>query len=210
MSSPSRLIFYVDGFNLYFGLREAGLRRCFWLNPCQLAKSLLKPNQTLVCVKYFTSMISDDPANPGKADRQKTFLEAINTLPDLHIYYGQYQVNPRRCDSCKTVSRIQSEKMTDVNIAVELMSDAFQDAFDVAMIVSADSDLVPPVRAVRTLFPKNKTVLAFPPSRRGKALAKAAHASFQIGRANLMASQFPDIVIRQDGFKLVRPATWYF
>ena len=30
------------------------------------------------------------------------------------------------------------EKMTDVNIAVELMQDAFQDAFDTAILISAD------------------------------------------------------------------------
>jgi hypothetical protein len=33
------------------------------------------------------------------------------------------------------------EKMTDVNIAVELLTDAFQDSFDVALLISADGDL---------------------------------------------------------------------
>lgn len=32
--------------------------------------------------------------------------------------------------------------MTDVNIAVEMMRDAFQDRFDAALLISADSDLV--------------------------------------------------------------------
>src|SRR5438045_3779105 len=42
--------------------------------------------------------------------------------------------------------------MTDVNVAVELLKDAFQDAFDVAILISADSDLIAPLAAVR--FPK--------------------------------------------------------
>jgi uncharacterized LabA/DUF88 family protein len=32
--------------------------------------------------------------------------------------------------------------MTDVNIAVELMQDAFQNKFDTALLVTANSDLV--------------------------------------------------------------------
>ncbi|MGH9629467.1 MAG: NYN domain-containing protein [Bryobacteraceae bacterium] len=44
-----------------------------------------------------------------------------------------------------------SEKMTDVNIAVELLQDAFQGAFDTAILISADSDLIAPIAAVRRL-----------------------------------------------------------
>ncbi len=28
-----RVIVYIDGFNLYFGLKSKGWRRYFWLNP---------------------------------------------------------------------------------------------------------------------------------------------------------------------------------
>ncbi len=38
--------------------------------------------------------------------------------------------------------------MGDVNIAVELLSDAEDDVFDTAIIASTDSDLTPPVTAV--------------------------------------------------------------
>ena len=45
--------------------------------------------------------------------------------------------------------------MTDVNIAVELLQDAFQDAFDTAILISADSDLIAPIAAVKRSFRKN-------------------------------------------------------
>ena len=64
---------------------------------------------------------------------------------------------------------------TDVNISVELMADAFQNQFDTALIVSADSDLVGPVETVRRLFPTKRMVVAFPPKRTSFALQKAAN-----------------------------------
>ena len=45
-----RVIVYVDGFNLYFGLRSKGWRRHYWLNLVKLAGALLKPDQQLARV----------------------------------------------------------------------------------------------------------------------------------------------------------------
>jgi len=55
--------------------------------------------------------------------------------------------------------------MTDVNISVEVMADAFQNQFDIALVLSADSDLVGPIETVRRLFPTKRMVVAFPPKR---------------------------------------------
>ena len=40
-----RIAAYVDGFNLYFGLKEAGFKRFYWLDVVALARNLLKPEQ---------------------------------------------------------------------------------------------------------------------------------------------------------------------
>ena len=39
-------IAYIDGFNLYFGLRSKGWKRFYWLNLQKVAQHLLKPDQT--------------------------------------------------------------------------------------------------------------------------------------------------------------------
>ena len=52
--------------------------------------------------------------------------------------------------------------MTDVNVAVELLTDAFKDQFDVALLLSADSDLVGPVETVRRLFSAKQVIVVFP------------------------------------------------
>ncbi len=50
-----RVIAYIDGFNLYFGLKAMGWRRYYWLDLFKLSRNLLKTNQELVAVKYFTA-----------------------------------------------------------------------------------------------------------------------------------------------------------
>jgi uncharacterized LabA/DUF88 family protein len=94
------------------------------------------------------------------------------------------------------------------NIAVEIMSDAYQDMFDVALLISADSDLTAPVLAIKNLFPDKRIVVAFPPQRHSAQLQRLAHGSLQIGRATLAKSVFPDKVHKPDGFILEKPAEW--
>lgn len=202
-----RVIAYIDGFNLYFGLKSKGWRRYYWLNPQQLARNLLKDGQELVATKYFTARISNNP-DVGKHKRQTIYLEAIETLPDTKTFYGHYLSKPQRCFKCGATWIAHEEKMTDVNIAVDLLNDAYDDVFDVAMLVSADSDLTAPIEAVRARFPNKRVIVACPPDRQSKRLELAASAYFQIGRKKLQDSQFPDEFTKEDGFVLKRPDSW--
>ncbi len=57
------------------------------------------------------------------------------------------------CRQCGNVWISYEEKETDVNIAVSLVADAAATASDIAMIISADSDLCPAIRTARSLNP---------------------------------------------------------
>lgn len=200
-----RVITYIDGFNLYFGLKSSNWRRYYWLDLYQLAQNLLKAHQELIAVRYFTSRISEPP---DKQKRQATYLEALSTLPKVTIIYGRYQTNDHYCPHCRRLEKIPNEKMTDVNIAVELLSDAYADLFDTALLISADSDLTAPVSRVQKLFPTKRVVLGFPPKRSSKGLMSVAAASFTIGRAMFERSLLPETVTKPDGFTLHKPASW--
>ena len=212
-----RVIAYVDGSNLYFGLREKGWRRYYWLNIQALASRLLRTNQHLVFTKYFTARIAGArPSDPpdkareleGRRQRQCDFLDALSTLSDFRIFEGHYLGKTVVCYKCKSSWRTHEEKMTDVQIATEMLTDAFEDRLDVVLLVSGDSDLVPPVLTVRRLFPQKRVIAAFPPARTSARLTQAAHASFVIGRGILRRSQFPDHVTKPDGYVLKRPDRW--
>lgn len=199
---------YVDGFNLYFGLRSKAWKKYYWLDLHALAVALLKPGQTLEGVHYFTSRIRANGNNVPDMQRQTTYLEALGTLPGLQTHFGHYLEKPKRCRLCGAQWMDYEEKMTDVNIAVQLMGDAFDDRFDTALIVSGDSDLTTPVRKLRAQFPNKRIVVVFPPGRTSFELKKAAHATFVLGEANLRHSQLPPQVARADGYTLQRPDHW--
>ncbi len=114
-----RVIAYVDGYNLYHGLRAQGWKRFYWLNISTLAQQLLKPQQMLVVTKYFTTIVKQPD---DKRRRQAVFLEALQTLPALRLYYGQFLEDIITCRMCGHTYVTHHEKMTDVNIAVELSS----------------------------------------------------------------------------------------
>jgi len=208
MDEPRRVIGYVDGFNLYFGLRDSGWRRFYWLDPHLLFLNLLKPGQTLVAVKYFTARISAHPRDPDKHRRQGTWLEAVESRPRTTVFYGHYLPKAQRCLKCGATWTAHEEKMTDVNIAVELLRDAYDDAFDTALVVSADSDLAPPVEAVVTRFSTKRVIVIAPPNRQSKKLESVASASFRLGRKTLQDSQLPDEYPKPDGYVLRRPPSW--
>ena len=200
-----RVVAYVDGYNLYYGLREKGWKWFYWLNIQSMVQNLLRPNQTLVSTKYFTTVIKRPP---DRRKRQAVFLDALGTLDDFEVFHGHWLSNPVTCHQCGHTYDAYHEKMTDVNIAVELMSDAFQDHLDLALLVSADSDLVGPVKAIRALFPRKRVVIAFPPARYSSALKDVADGYTRIARNVLSKSVFPDKVVTPDGFVLSRPPDW--
>lgn len=207
-ASVTRVMTYIDGFNLYFGLRDKRWRRYLWLNPRLLSSNLLKPGQVLVGTRYFTARIAEDPRDPGKHRRQGLFLEAIEIQPETTIHYGHYLRRPQQCFTCGATWMSHEEKMTDVQIAVQLLGDAVDNRYDTAIVVSADSDLAPPIEAVLRRFPSKRVIVASPPARRSQRLESVASAYFILGRKVIQDSQFPDEVAKPGGFILRRPIKW--
>ena len=204
-----RVIFYIDGFNLYYGLKSMLWKRYYWLDIERLADELLLPDQILVAVRYFTSRVaSSGPHDAGKRRRQDAYLAALATLPSVSIHCGYFAKKPRRCHICGSRWQSYEEKMTDVNMSVKILSDAHADRFDTAVIVSGDGDLTGPVQEVRTLYPDKRVTVAFPPKRKSNSLQDAATSSFTIGRDAFRDSQFPDAIVKPDGYLISRPARW--
>ena len=98
--------------------------------------------------------------------------------------------------------------MTDVNIATHLLTDAFNNVFDTAIVISADSDLTGPIKMVRNLFVNKKIVVAFPPDRASFDMKNVASAYFHIGRQKFAKSQFSQIIKLSNGVKIQRPGSW--
>jgi NYN domain len=160
--SARRTIVYVDGFNLYYGAlrpkpqRPKGYR---WLDLGALCTRVL-PGDHIVGIKYFTALVHSAPWKPGQQKQsvaQLTYLRALGTIPHLTIHLGHFLSHPvdrrlvsppRRGSPFREVWHTE-EKGSDVNLASHLLIDGFRARYDLAVVISNDSDLKEPVHFVR-------------------------------------------------------------
>jgi uncharacterized LabA/DUF88 family protein len=198
------VIGYVDGFNLYYGLRDMNWKHYYWMNIEDLCVNLLKSNQYLAATYYFTSRVKN---NPDKQKRQTTYLEALDKV-GVEIIYGRYRDVEYECPSCGKIQKEPKEKMTDVAIAVQLLVDAYSNKYDKAVIISGDIDLIPAIKVVKRPPLNKKVIMVFPPMRYCSDFGDLVDGCLHIDERKCRASQLPDIVTRADGFQLTRPSEW--
>lgn len=164
---PKRVTFYIDGFNFYYGLRrtrKANPRwgEYYWIDMVKFCESFLGPDQNLSKVVYFTA----SPLRPDKSSRQSAFLNANKILNSdkFEIVRGKYFTKNITCPNCKVAIPRPEEKRTDVNISVRMMGDCVNNKTDTLVLISADSDLVPPLEFIQQYYKNKKLKVYFPPS----------------------------------------------
>jgi hypothetical protein len=211
MRVVNRTIVYVDGFNLYFGaLRDTPHR---WLDLVRLSELLL-PSDTVVAVRYFTARLNARGLEDTKRRRQDVYLRALRTCPEITIEFGHFLSHPVRMlvaspdpDERQFVRVVRTEeKGSDVNLATALVSDAYEERFETAVVISNDSDLLAPIRLVRTRLQRPVGILC--PHRIPSTVLRSI-ASFvkPIRPGVLKESQFP-AVLRDARGQFRRPETW--
>lgn len=201
-----RLIAYVDGFNLYHGIHDKWRRKYLWLDLEALVRSL-RPRSDLVGVRYFTAPVLNDPA---AASRQSDYVAALTHHSQglISVTQGRYQTKSCWCSNCRTKHLKNEEKETDVNIAVSLVEDAVRDQMDAALLISADSDMVPAIKAAWSLKPDLFVAAAFPPKRHSAELKTLMPSSFHIGQSHIRKCQLPETIKDGSGTTWTRPAKW--
>jgi hypothetical protein len=202
----SRVVAYVDGFNLYHGMRAQYGRRYHWLNLEALCSRVLRPGQILAGVEYFTAKVRQPHAS---FLRQEAYLEALQAMcPRVSVHIGRFQQRTAHCRACGASWTTYEEKESDVSLAVTLVRDAVQDRFDTALLVSADSDLCPAILTAKLLAPGKRIIATFPPRRRSDDIGRTADGLLRIDQRMLRQSQLPAKVVKPNGVAIERPAYW--
>ncbi len=98
------------------------------------------------------------------------------------------------------------EKGSDVNLGVHLVRDACMGAFDLAAVLTNDTDLLEPIRVVRQELNLPVTLLT-PVGRPAASLAQAASEVRHI-KPYLGPCQFPDPILVPDKPPIAKPAEW--
>lgn len=202
---------YVDGFNLYYGALKGTPYK--WLDIAALCGLLLK-GDTVNRIRYFTARVQAEPRDPDKPTRQGLYLRALRTTPNLTIHYGHYLSHPVRMaltdpvrGQLRTVEVMKTEeKGSDVNIATFLLLDAFDADYELAVVISNDSDLLLPIQTVRRRFGLNIGVLN-PQQKPSVVLQREADFFRPIRQGPLSGSQFPATLTDARG-TFTKPTGW--
>jgi uncharacterized LabA/DUF88 family protein len=197
----------VDGFNFYHGLMAKGWGRYRWLDYPALLQRRIRSGQVLGEIKYFTALVTHQPE---RIKRQETYLRALEVRGGVTTIRGSFELRSIKCSVCSKWYKHPEERQTDVNIATHLVSDAYEDAYDTAYLVSADADLVPAVQFVRERRGKT-VVLIDPPRRHSDALAAQSDRHWHFAESHLRQSQLPNPVEYEKKAKvrrIYRPPSW--
>lgn len=199
---------YIDGMNLFYGCLKGSPYK--WLDPVALSKALL-PQDEINTVHYFTAKVIPTPHNPHAHIRQTIYLRALSTLPEMRIHLGYYRRDRVRMPVAdpppNTIEVLKTEeKGSDVNLATELLFDAFDQACQKQLVITNDSDLAGPIKRVRQRF-RLPLGIANPGAGRRRAARLTCDFYRDIRPGALAACQLPP-VIKDAAGQFHKPAQW--
>jgi uncharacterized LabA/DUF88 family protein len=200
----SRYCFYIDGFNVYYALQtNPAYHKYKWLNYRKLAESVTQEKDTIAGIFYFTTFVNWHPEN---VERHKMYIIALRNV-GVEVIYGRFLEKQIKCHKCQQDFKTHEEKQTDVNIALKILGDAVDNLYDKAMIISADSDLLPVIKSVQHHAPEKEIGVMFPIGRSSFELRQNASFRRKMSQGLLQEWQFPDEV-KIGNTVIKRPQSW--
>lgn len=203
-----RLSIFIDGSNFYHALKEVHGRTDvdFKAFAKSMGSSPHGTDRSLNPVSYYNSVV-DASRHPGTFAGQQRLFDYLEKAddPPFTIYrgriehHGRLKYNCRNCEETLTVStqtcpmcgsvetlRDSSEKGVDVKLAVDMVTGAIEERYDVALLVSEDSDFVPALEAVRNHNKRIElAILASPKRKRGYHLIRTVDWTYYMDTGDL-------------------------
>ena len=212
-----RVLYLVDGFNLYHSIRaamlddgdDAGHR---WLDLPAFCRSTLSmfgaQRVHLERVVCFTALATHmDETKPDHTRRHRTYISALEAV-GVEVVMSRFKKKMPLCRHCGRRSRHYEEKETDVALAVRLIAAFAKDECDAVALVTGDTDILPALRAVKLLYPERTVGVVFPYRRHSNHLALVADRGFRVGHDHYAKFQFPAAVPRPNGTVVLKPFDW--
>lgn len=202
-----RVALYIDGFNLYHAIDDLKDNKLKWLNLSTLGKSLCRPGESLVKTQFFTTILDWDLNKKRRHEAYVAALEAKGVI----VTHGNFKRSKRHCHWNNTDCFFREEKQTDVAIALGVLSDAYEDLFDRAILLTADTDQIPTIKRLQERFPQKSLSWVAPPGRMQQAreigLLVADRSELTAGQ--LKTCRLPKVISDEAGDVLVRMPSEY-
>ena len=182
--ASKRGILFIDGSNFYHAARDIGVATSE-LDYQALAHKLVL-DRVCAGIRYYVGAVSGDlsriaaqgkfldniraqgvQVTLGRIERRMLAPDKNPVIVKLKELIEDYHADLREPflgkleELCQTRSPQYTENRVDVSIAVDMIMMAYEDAYDVAYLLSADGDYVPAVEAVKS---KGKKVFAASPA----------------------------------------------
>ncbi len=130
-----RVMIFIDGSNLYHVLKQNTDKQN--LDYKKFSQKLCGDRDLIRT--YYYNIRQDSPDNPKLAESQDRFLNALYETDYLEVKLGIW----------KQRGHTMVEKGVDVMIASDLISHAYEDHYDTAILVSGDADFYPALQIIK-------------------------------------------------------------
>ncbi len=204
-----RVAVYIDGFNLYHSLVEAAAKSPMgnvlkWFDVRKMILNKVSDKEEIVSIKYFTALFPDS----DKQDRHKKYIKVLEDM-GVQVILGRFKEKTVFCRRCKKPFKTHEEKRTDVNIALHLLNDFYSNVYDLAIIVSGDTDLIPAIDMIRKADYMKKIGIIFPYNRYNREFKGNTTFVNKMKLRDIESAILPDPYIHSvTGIHLTKPVDW--
>jgi uncharacterized LabA/DUF88 family protein len=210
-----RIECFVDGYNLYHAICRFGVSQkrqmnyLKWVDLWKLMECFVNPKiHSLNNVFYFSSYAS---FYPKSFKRHKCYVKALEFVGVTFIE-GKFQGSNRSCKTCGSWYQTHEEKQTDINLALHLFYRGISDLYDIAYIVSSDSDFVAAIKMLKQIRPDIQTKMIAPIGMQNRPELREVSGrkpkNTVIREEHLQRSLFPERLTTTDG-EILRPKAYY-
>lgn len=117
---------------------------------------------------------------PSRRASDATSGEAVHYLDKTQLF-----------NSCGATRKAFEKRITDVNIAAQMLVDSYEDRVDMAFIISGNRDLTTPIQQVRKRFPIKRLIVVFSLNGHSAQLKKQLMASSPLEKPSCVKTSHP-------------------
>jgi len=146
-----RIGIFFDGKNFYSGWRAIAEGQT--VDFVKLSEWLIAKvgGSQLWGAYYYTGIETGDRAKGESQRKLVRFLDELELLRGFVVHRFSRKARRRRCEECGAIIAYSQEKEVDTTMVADMLRLAAVNAFDVAILVSGDSDHAPAVEGVRAI-----------------------------------------------------------
>lgn len=145
-----RVALFIDGKNFYAGWKDQTSGRDLDFRRMSQWVVRAAGGTHLVSANYYTGVETAIPPTPTQ-EKIENFLSMLEMQPGFFVQRFAQKLRTHNCPSCAAPNTFSQEKEVDTTIVADMLRLGATGAFEIAVLLSGDADLVPAVEGVRAL-----------------------------------------------------------